>query len=285
MKPLLAETLENVKDLKYPCLVSPKLDGIRCLIIDGVAMSRSLKPIRNAFVQKEFGLVGFNGLDGELIVGEANAKDVYRTTNSGVMSEDGEPDVYFHVFDRFDLSGRFTHRYSTLPRSAGRVVRVPQHHVTTEQQLLDLEQQYLEQGYEGLMLRHPDGLYKHGRSTLKEGTLLKLKRFQDDEFEVVGFEERMHNGNAATKNALGHTERSMHQSGMVGRGDLGALILKHPLGTFNVGTGFDDATRLEIWHNKDKYLGKAAKIKHFAIGVKDFPRFPVYLGIRDGDDK
>ena len=49
-----------------------------------------------------FGREEYNGLDGELIVGEPNAVDVYRTTNSGVMSADGEPDVKFYVFDRWD---------------------------------------------------------------------------------------------------------------------------------------------------------------------------------------
>ena len=134
------------------------------------------------------------------------------------------------------------------------------------------------------MLRRPDGLYKLGRSTLKEGILLKLKRFIDEEFEIVGFEERMHNGNEATRDELGHTKRSSHQENKTGRGDLGALTLKFGEATFNCGTGFDDALRAEIWANRDSYLGKFAKVKHFAIGAKDLPRFPVYLGMRDEKD-
>jgi len=54
-KPLLAHTIEGTSTIKYPCIVSPKLDGIRCIIINGVAMSRSLKPIRNEYVQKCIG--------------------------------------------------------------------------------------------------------------------------------------------------------------------------------------------------------------------------------------
>lgn len=52
INPMLATAVENLDVLKYPVLVSPKLDGIRCLIIDGVAMSRSLKPIPNKHVQE-----------------------------------------------------------------------------------------------------------------------------------------------------------------------------------------------------------------------------------------
>ena len=135
------------------------------------------------------------------------------------------------------------------------------------------------------MVRSIDGTYKFGRSTLRDGILGKLKRFTDAEYKVVDFQERMHNANEATTNALGHTERSSHKENKVGRGDLGALVLETADGQrFNCGTGFDDAARSEIWNNRDQYLGRWAKIKSFLIGVKDLPRFPVFLGWRDPID-
>lgn len=282
-KPLLSATIEDTSKLSYPAIVSPKLDGIRCLIINGIAVSRSLKPIRNKRVQAFFGKAEYNGLDGELIVGDPCSKTCYRDAYSGVMSEDGEPDVWFHVFDRVDYTFGFSSRYATLPRDGEfeRIVRVPHRIVSTEAQLLEIENEYLEMGYEGLMVRSPNGSYKQGRSTLRDGILGKLKRFTDENYEVVGFVERLHNSNPATKNALGHTERSMHKENMIGRGDLGALVLRYDGGTFTCGTGFDDEQRAEIWANKDSYLGKIAKVKQFAYGIKDAPRFPVWLGFRD----
>jgi DNA ligase-1 len=148
-----------------------------------------------------------------------------------------------------------------------------------------LEEKYLNEGYEGLMVRSPNGYYKEGRSTLRDGILGKLKRFSDSEYKVVGYEERMHNGNEAKTNALGQTERSTHKENLVGRGDLGALVLELAPGqTFNCGTGFTDEDRAEIWSNRDKYLGQMVKVKSFLIGVKDAPRFPVFLGWRDASD-
>jgi len=95
----------------------------------------------------------------------------------------------------------------------------------------------------------------------------------------------MHNGNEATTNALGHTERSSHRENKIGRGDLGALVLRTQDGLeFTCGTGFDDNLRKGVWDNPEVYLGKLAKIKHFAIGTKDLPRFPVFLGFRDASD-
>lgn len=277
----------DTNSITLPVLFSPKLDGVRALIIDGVVMSRKLKPIPNTHVQALFGKAEYEGFDGELIVGPAGAPDVCRQTSSGVMSKDGEPDVRFHIFDRFDrLDLGFTQRYGTLPHTspAKRVTLVPHHLVSDLTALLALETKYLDEGYEGGMLRKPDGPYKFGRSTLKEGTLLKLKRFADGEFEIVGFEERMHNGNEATTDELGRTKRSSHQENKTGRGDLGALVLKFGGTTFNCGSGFDDAQRAEIWSRRERYMGKLAKVKHFAIGAKDLPRFPVFLGFRDEMD-
>lgn len=283
-RPLLSATIEDTSKIQYPVSVSCKLDGVRCIVIDGVAMSRSLKPIPNAHVQACIGKPEYNGLDGELIVGDPFAPDCYRATSSGVMSRDGEPDFTFHVFDRIDVPDTtFMARYSTL-RDMPFVKVVPHLIVSHEEGLLEVESELLGKGAEGVMVRSLTGVYKNGRSTLKDGILGKLKRFQDAEFKVIGFEERLRNENEATVNALGHTERSTHKENLVGRGDLGALVLEHPAGEFRCGTGFNDADRAEIWANRDSYLGRMAKIKSFAIGVKNLPRFPVWLGFRDMGD-
>ncbi len=114
--------------------------------------------------------------------------------------------------------------------------------------------------------------------------LLKLKRFTDAEAEVVGFEERMHNGNEATTNELGRTKRSSHAAGKTGRGDLGALQVRYEGVEFNVGTGFTDEDRAAIWADQPAYLGRLAKFKFFSVGVKVAPRHPVFLGWRDRSD-
>jgi hypothetical protein len=136
-----------------------------------------------------------------------------------------------------------------------------------------------------LILRDHNEKYKMGRSTASEQGMLKLKRFLDAEAEVIGFQERMHNGNEATTNELGRTSRSSHKSGKSGRGDLGALIVRTPEGIeFGIGSGFDDNTRQSIWANQDDYLGRLVKYKYFPLGSKDAPRHPVFLGWRDRSD-
>ena len=118
MKPMLAyQKLPDLEALTYPLIASPKLDGIRCLIVDGVAVSRSLKPIRNKYVQSILGSHEFNGLDGELVVGSPTDPDVYLKTNSGVMSVEGEPDFTYLVFDQWNRTGVYNRiEFYNVPR-------------------------------------------------------------------------------------------------------------------------------------------------------------------------
>lgn len=281
-KPMLADPHDD-NLLRFPLLASPKLDGVRAIVRDGVVLSRSLKPIPNKHVQVRFGHL--EHFDGELIVGPSNAPDVLRTTVSGVMKGEGSPDVRYHVFDHVEHPAlSYETRSSFLQSDGTRVFVVQQEKITSPCELRKYEEDILAQGYEGVMLRDPQGHYKFGRSTAREGLLLKVKRFHDAEFEIVGFEERMHNANEATTNELGRTKRSSHKENKHGRGDLGALILKYGDTTFNCGTGFSDEERGLIWANQDNYLGKLAKIKYFAYGIKDAPKLPSYLGIRDPRD-
>jgi DNA ligase-1 len=287
IKPMLAATVTDLSAIRYPVYASFKIDGVRCLGVNGVAQSRSGKSLPNRSLQALFAGGDYDGLDGELVVGDPYAKDVFRRTTSVVMSHDKPiDDLRFMLFDRHDMSGRAWHsRYGSL-REPGHIgVGVPHIIIRCEAELLAYEEEALAVGAEGVMLRDPLGSYKNGRSTEKQGGLLKLKRFVDEEFEVVGFEERMHNANVAFTNELGRTARSTHQENMVGTDTLGALICKTSDGlTFGVGTGFDDAQRAEIWANRDAYLGRLATVKHFPIGVKDLPRLPVFKGFRSTID-
>ena len=148
------------------------------------------------------------------------------------------------------------------------------------------EKKCLEAGFEGVMVRKGDGPYKFGRSTSKEGYLLKWKRFTDSEAEVQGFVEQTHNANEKEKDALGNSKRSQHKENLIPVGTLGALLVcdvKTKI-EFSIGTGFNGADRAYIWSLREKFIGHIVKYKYQEIGVKGKPRFPVFLGFRDKDD-
>lgn len=299
---MLAATLKKgqEKDLKFPLWASPKIDGVRMYIKDGVGYTRSNKLIPNKHVQniiKSFGRM-LNGLDGELVVGNPYDKDVYNNTSGAVRRESGEPDVTFCVFDNYVLSDsdyEYRRRLLTeffecsrgsedgFPKSFVELVDTKL--ITSYEELEAYEREVLALGYEGVILRSPTALYKQGRSTLKEQGMIKLKRFLDAEAEIIGFEELMHNHNQAVTNALGLTERSSHKENLEGGNKLGALICKTPEGVeFKIGTGFNDAQRQEFWKRRDELLGRLVTYKYFSHGIKEAPRHPVFLRLRTSGD-
>lgn len=295
-EPMLASPLKGAMP-KFPCLASPKLDGIRMVVFNGTAYSRKLKPLPNAFVQATFGSPLLHGVDGEILAGEATNEEAYRLTMSSVMSQTGQPDVKFNVFDVVDMANRasaFVERFELLKKKVAalpkhlrdRIVIVEQVMINNADELTEYEEKCLNAGYEGAMVRSLTGPYKFGRSTVKEGHLLKVKRFCDSEAEILECLELEHNQNAATKNELGRTKRSSHKAGRVAGGTLGSMRVRDvKTGVeFQVGSGFTDEEKTALWARRKELVGTFIKYSYFPTGNKEKPRFPVYLGPRSPAD-
>lgn len=289
-KPLLAlseEVSSRLHELKFPLLASVKLDGIRCTNHSGVSKSRKMIDIPNEFIQAELNRPEYHNLDGELIVGDPTAPDCYNATQSAVMRVKGEPDFRFYVFDNFSNPGiPFHERLGSLPDDdGGRSVVVSQRLINDVTQLLSYEDAVLSDGHEGLILRSLNGLYKFGRSTWNEHYALKLKRFTDDEGDVVGFAEGMTNTNEKVKDNLGNGKRSSHAEGMIPAGTLGKFLVSFKGEVIDVPCGvLKHAERLYIWEHQDEFLGKLLKFRHFTVGAMLRPRMPRFIGWRSAGD-
>jgi len=282
-KPMLADDA-NLGNLKFPLLVSPKLDGVRATSLDGVLRTRSLKLLPNRSVNDKFNILA--PLDGELILGEPTSPSVFRDTMKAVMSHSGDiQDLRYYVFDLVS-DDRFVDRLdkSTHYCNNSSIIHLPHKFVETEAELYYLEDAALSHGYEGLMLRDPEGAYKFGRATAREGTLLKLKRRKTSEAIIIGFVEQMHNANEAKMDNLGYTERSSHQANLVPTGVLGALVVRDAGVEFNVGTGFTAEDRASIWRKRHELIGSLITYEYLPIGIKDKPRHPVFKGFRMKED-
>lgn len=290
-RPMLAVACEDLTKVKYPVLLSEKLDGIRASIHNGVVMSRSMKPIPSKAVQEKFGKPEYEGYDGEIIYGDKNAEDVFNKSTRVCMSHtipDGfsVDEITFFVFDMIGEQPYEVRWDNIEPDSINGVHRLWMGQINSPEEVQKYEAEFLAKGAEGVMLRSPQGPYKQGRSTLKEGYLLKVKQFEDAEAVVIGFEEKMHNANEATIGELGQTKRASFMENLVPTETLGSLFVQD-LTTgveFNIGTGYNDQQRQEIWDNRQEWLGKVVKYKSFKVGVKEKPRFPVFLGERMKED-
>lgn len=288
LKPMLAETCKNVGKVKYPVLATPKIDGIRCLtVVGGRPKSRSLKDIPNNHIRYMMETWGMEGLDGELWIKGA---DNFGEVSGAVMRVEGEPDFEYKVFDIWDRPDLSYEKRMTLLKHRLRKPRPPWVKLVLPEicynsnGLMSYWSKQADLGFEGAIFRDPEGKYKYGRST--RGMMAKLKLFEDDEAEIIGFEELMHNKNPAKKNKLGRTERSSAKAGKVPAGKLGKFECRD-LKTgikFEVGTGFTDKQRKDFWRDRQVYVGMILKYRHQPSGAKAKPRFSSFQGFRSKED-
>jgi DNA ligase-1 len=268
-KPMLAATLADIDQLlEYPLGATPKIDGIRAIIRNGKLVSRTLKPIRNSQICQALEAVLPEGADGEIVTNLTNLQQ----TTSDVMTSD-KPIEHFTYY-WFDWVGpkpylermAFLQEYD-LPETVGfTIVKLQPTIVNNKSEVVQFENDVLSMDYEGVILRSLDGDYKYGRSTLREGYLMKLKRFTDSEAEIVSVEELI------------------HQDGSKGN-TLGCFVAQTPKGVeFKIGTGFTQEQRDMFWAIKENLPGEFVKYKYFDVSIKTAPRHPVFLAMRDPMD-
>lgn len=306
MEPLLAPNKSiAVEDVKFPIYLSPKIDGVRAwnphpVCRDHGLLSRRMMRFPNASVNEKFGIPELRGADGEFCLGSITSPDLCRTTGGFLQALDRPADdLSWQLFDSLRHHGlAFKERLADLgdlivrlPKTVRDSVQiVPQILVTSKDELLHREEFFLNAGFEGVMLKDPDGRYKFGRATSKEGAIFKLKRFMDAEARVLGSYEQNHNDNEATIDPRGFAKRSTHKANKVATGTLGGLecvFVNGPLKgvEFRTGGGFTAALRDELWANRGDLPGQIVTVKFFAHGVKDKPRHTQFKCFRPDFDR
>lgn len=285
-RPMLATALEDkdLDGLQFPLLGSPKIDGYRGLFWKGKIYARSGKLHPCPAVQelaKKMREAGLPDLDGELIVpGES-----FNTGGGKLRRLDYTGPVGFLVYDLLNDGLPFLNRwelYSHLEKIPG-LEYVTQAWLENKSQLLDFENACLAGGFEGVVVRKPSALYKHGRGTLRDQIMLKLKRFATAEARVLELLPRMHNENPQETSPLGYAERSSAKEGLLETNILGRIKVKGLNGpfkgqVFHIGTfdGLTEDDKIQELRNQT-LLGKVITYKYFPTGAKDRPRHPVYL--------
>ena len=251
---LLAEKYHQDIDLAA-YWVSEKLDGARALWDGKQLISRG----GNTFVAPSWFTADFPSvvLDGELWVGrgqfEVTASIVSRHT-----PHVGWRQVRFMVFDLPEDPGTFDERLQNLriavAASASEFLAViPQHKVPDHKSLLEMLDNIVTNGGEGLMLHRGDSRYHGGRSV----DLLKLKRFDDAEGIVIA-----------------HNPGQGRLAGL-----MGSVTVRTAQGTIiRIGSGFSDDER-----KNPPPIGTTITFKHQGFTTKGKPRFPIFLRIRDDE--
>lgn len=313
MKPMLASDWEEGK-LRFPLIGQPKIDGVRGLNMHGGLTGRSLKLFKNKYTTHFYSQDFFKGFDGEFTAAEETHPDLCRLTTSALGTIAGQPFTLWWLFDllnentidlvywerkrELDTYVSKLQCWEQYQPWAGHLRVVPSKLLANIDELEEFDAQNLEAGFEGTIIRDPYGKHKQGRSTVREGGLLRIKRFIESEAIVEGIVEGESNQNEAQKNELGLQFRSSHQENMVPNGLVGSLtcralqtikdggrvvIEEGQIITVSPGNMPHDL-RKYYFENQHEILEKIIKFKFFPKGIKDKPRFPTFVTIRAPED-
>ncbi len=271
-EPMLAAKWEDYKDkVVYPIYSQAKLDGIRCILTKDGMFSRNGKPIISAphifdSVKPLFETNPDLIFDGELYA-DKFANDfnkivslVKKTKPNADDLKESKELIEYHIYDlpssnknfiqrAYDLAILFETRSELHPHC--RIVetyKVPSEDVVTE-----LYEKYVEEGYEGQMLRL-DGKYENKRSK----NLLKHKSFVDEEYTILDICE-------------GEGNRTGTAGYMVFETAEGKPFKSNVKGTWE--------ETAEMLKNKKQLIGKQATIKYFNLTPDGIPRFPFVINI------
>lgn len=300
-KPMRSSKLEG-QTLTWPKFASFKLDGIRVAKFEGQTRTKSGKPLPNRFARAWIEQHVPEGFDMEIGVGDPTDPSFYAQTYSATMRHAGEPDFKLYVFDDCTDLTSYTHQrlakinhvFAGLSEEVkSRIVLVPQTLIHSQEEFDNFYAAALEQGYEGVILRNPAGLYKYGKCTPTSQDQLKFKPEDDYDAEIVSAYEGMTNTNDKFTNEVGESKRSTHAENLVPNGRLGGFLCKAPdkEHTFKIGPGKLTHDELEaLWRayvaDPATLKGKFLKYRCLDYGkmANDRPRHGRWIGWRSPID-
>lgn len=280
---MLAYPFDEKRLKRYikPWIVQPKVEGNRCRAeIDAVGdvtlysssarVITSVPHINQAL--KESGLKNIE-LDGELYVHGMPHQELSSRVSPTVSRHPDYENVEYHVFDIIDMDTLGVPpdqrvrceliRHLSLPTV---VQPVDYYLAETLDQVEGWYNQFLSDGYEGIIIRNGVTPYERRRTT----NVMKLKPRLSGVYTVVDYEEES-DIHGRAKNALG------------------ALVLKDLPGpetctevTFKVGTGFSRLLRQDLWALRSDLKGKRVKIRYQSCTLDGKPKMASFESFVEG---
>jgi DNA ligase-1 len=243
--PMLANKWEDRQQyISEPFYVQPKIDGVRLIVSKDGCFSRTGKPVKGVDHLCD-------GLrEGEYLDGECYAPDkTFEEITS--MFKTNPKELEFHTFDYFDLE-----RPNLTFEERMDCVNIETILVKKKSDVKKYHDMFVEQGYEGVMIRDLKSTYEIGK---RSNYLLKYKEFQTEEYEIMG----ANTGHGRDANAVV----------WVCKTEDGQQFTVRPEGTI--------ARREEDYKNYKKYIGKMLTVRFQNLTALGVPRFPIGVVIRD----
>ncbi len=269
-KIFMAATVYEESRARFPALVQPKHNGIRCLWDGDIALTKNGNP-HKPHIQKL--LQGkkskwqchFNDLwtlDGELVLPREGYS--FQQAQSAIKKENGNSHlIQFPVFDCFN---RNLPGWSFTSRSGE--VDTPCYKVESHEEVCHWHDTFVEQGYEGLIFRR-DVPYRLGSGG---NALMKKKYPKDSEFRILAVWE------GKGKNKGTPTYRCQRPD--VAPVEIGRtpVTVKNSFGATPEG---DYDYKRQLWKDRADAIGKPLTVRYWDVYDSGVPQFPIGVAIRD----
>lgn len=276
--PMLAHKYNDYKDkIKFPVMASTKIDGLRYIARADAGWTRNGKqyfsvPHIQTILKPVFDKHPDWIIDGEIYSEEVPFEEIVSLVKKQKPTADELADsalkCKLYIFDGVidDVNAKFTTRFEEIKAEIKKLVKpsdmsslkfVGNEIVANHADLMKLHDEYVAQGWEGIMIRK-DEAYENKRSK----NLLKYKSFEDSEFKIVDIVE-----------GIGS------RAGMAGKlvVDIGKGVLCES------GIKGGETFYTELLKNKKKMIGKLATIRYQGLTEKGMLRFPVAVVIAPFD--
>lgn len=322
--PLLAPNKEiDISSLTYPVLGSVKLDGCRLLVKQGKLVTRSLKNLPNKQYNEKFDPLRQYSRDNNYIIdGEIYAHGVpFQFIVSCFMTQDFEAkdsikkwkelceehDYYIsreEVYDRsrfycFDIvenenfNRSFKLRYLDTAKLwfkfSKLLTRVHHKLLNNKEEVEEYFQEALKDGYEGLILRNPEGIYKFDRATIKQNIIFKYKPFVTTDRMIKGFIQatEVNKNVEKTINEKGYSRTSKKQGDRHLINKASGFVVDFNGNDLTIPIAMTDKQKKYIWTHQEEYIGKCVEFKYMEIGMKKdgLPRIPKFVRMRPDKDE
>ena len=289
--PMLAQTFDpkskttKKNTIEFPCFVQPKLDGLRCVVYRDPAtgeirrqsrtgtyfdtmshIAESLAPLFARFPNAI--------LDGELYTTEIPFEELAGLIKTKKLTpQDYEKlcVIEYHIYDIVDETMPYHARHDSIkkmfaqvaasssssPHVLPRYIRlVPTIEAKTPAEFKAEFGRFIEEGYEGIMLRNKTGMY---RCNYRSHDLQKYKEFMEDEFKIVGFTQ----GDGRDKGTVIWICDTKE----------GNEFRVRPRGTME--------SRRKLYQTGEKFVGKMLTVIFQELTEEGKPRFPVGKDVRE----
>jgi ATP-dependent DNA ligase len=246
-----------------PYIVQPKYDGVRCravplengsylLLSSEENVIFSVPHINKALEHEAF----YEELDGELynheMYLEGGFELIFSVTSRTVNLHPRHEEINFHVFDVVNDQSQMI-RNMTVEGLKGKDFNISIAPFWVCDNLEDIKRAYdqlVEDGYEGIIVRHLEAPYVKKRSIY----VMKFKPKKKNTYRIVGFNEEI------SKDGIPKDR-------------LGSLVMSSQTGDeFAVSAGLNDETRKRYWDIRETLIGLNAVVHYQHLTNRKIPK-------------